>query len=246
MKKFFKVLAVMLIGILVLTGCGGDEDIIYDNSDNEPEYIGDIIDNTTILIRDGEFVDVITTSDRDALYFYLDDDSHELLDTAIMPMQDYTDNWYISDIETNDLTGNKYSDLIIHITHADNSETLLFYVWNENDHFLYQEFYSYFKKTPEIGEDTVPDYSAYAGYWVSTADNMYEGIYLDIDTEGNWKLYYGDELADEGYLYIIEGEGIYVYSYNTGALDGGKAEIDGELLYIETAGYFEYTNDIQG
>lgn len=242
MKKLFKMLMLMFLSVALLTGCGGLDDV-DDYTEDEPTYIGDVF-GTDILIRDGEFVDVVVTTDREAIYFYLDDDTHELLDTAILPMADYTDNWYISEIDTNDITGNHYSDLIVHIIHSDTTETTVWYVWNENDHFLYQEFYSRFKQTPGYDEDVATDYSAYAGYWVATSDNMYEGYYMDIDLEGNWKLCAGEDIVDEGYLYIVEGEGIRVYSYETGAIHDGSVELEDDYLYINTAGYFEYTNDI--
>lgn len=247
MKKLFKMVTLVLLSIAVLNGCSSskDKDIIDDPNKETKSYNGDIVDHCT-MIRDGEFVDVCITSDRENLYFYLDDNSYELLDTAVLPMQSYTDNWHISEINLNDVTNDEYSDLSVHIIHADNSQTELVYVWNENDHFLFQANNSYFTRTSEIGDDTASVFRSYAGSWVSTEDNMYEGMSLEIDLEGNWELYSGNDLIDEGYLYVVEGEGTFVYSEKAGALDGGKIEFDGEKLFIDTVGYFSYAYEIAG
>ena len=77
-------------------------------------------------------------------------------------------------------------------------------------------------------------------------DNMYEDICIAIDGEGKWQLYSVDGMIDEGYLYVLGDNGIYVYSYEEGALNGGCVEVEGSRLYIDTAGYFNYTDEIEG
>ena len=46
--------------------------------------------------------------------------------------------------------------------------------------------------------------------------------------------------------YLLGDSGIYVYSYEEGALNGGCVEVEGSRLYIDTAGYFNYTDEIEG
>ena len=155
-------------------------------------------------------------------------------------------DWQISSVETDDLTGNGYSDLYVYISHSDMSESAILWTWNpDKAYYLNQPTNSFFYQSKEDDQPGI-DFSAYEGIWICDEDNMYEDICIAIDQEGYWQLYSGDELVDEGYLYVLGDDGIYVYSYEEGALNGGCVEVEGERLYIDTAGYFNYFGGIEG
>lgn len=60
-------------------------------------------------------------------------------------------------------------------------------------------------------EDAVNDFSEFEGTWLGEANNDYD--HIDIDADGNWTLWYGEDIADYGYLrYEPEWGGVYAYS----------------------------------
>ena len=121
------------------------------------------------------------------------------------------------------------------------SESSILWTWSiDNACYLNQPTNSFFYQSKEVDDQPGIDFSAYEGIWICDEDNMYEDIYIEIDQEGKWQLYSVDGMVDEGYLYLLGDSGIYVYSYEEGALNGGCVEVEGSRLYIDTAGYFNY------
>lgn len=101
---------------------------------------------------------------------------------------------------------------------------------------------SYAEEGQAYHEDMDNDFSMYAGIWLGAANNNYD--YIDFDDEGNWWLYAGDEVVDEGWLqYEPEWEGVYAYS----SLDGGGSRVvwEGDQLYITSFGYFHYGGEME-
>ena len=95
-----------------------------------------------------------------------------------------------------------------------------------------------------ISEITADEAGLYKGFWLGTAGNQYD---IGIDEDGNWQLYSNGDVIDDGYLlYDTEGDTTYIYSYQTGAADGGWLELDGQQLYITTIGYFDYSGEWDG
>ena len=90
----------------------------------------------------------------------------------------------------------------------------------------------------DLNEDTVNDFSGYEGIWLGDARNDYD--YMEIDAEGNWTLYIGEDAVADGFLrYEPEWESIYAYNNQDGS--GGRFAIeDSGQLYISTYGYFNY------
>ena len=86
-----------------------------------------------------------------------------------------------------------------------------------------------------LTEDTVNDFSGFAGIWLGEANNEYD--YMEIDAEGNWWLYLAGEIVDDGYLrYEPEWEAIYAYSNRDDS--GSRIMMEDGQLYSAAHGYF--------
>lgn len=86
-----------------------------------------------------------------------------------------------------------------------------------------------------LTEDTVNDFSGFAGIWLGEASNEYDS--MEIDTEGNWWLYLAGEIVDDGYLrYEPEWEAIYAYSNRDDS--GSRIMMEDGQLYSAAHGYF--------
>lgn len=238
MKKLFCILTVALLSFALLAGCGSSGDKLSDRS---------AIEAYGTMIWGDELIDVCFTHDQEKIYIYYDDGDYALFETVDLPVEDFrTDEyWRITYADLNDVTGNGYSDLRVYIDHLDKCESSIFWTWSENAAcYVYQPTNSFFYISNVIYGPPADDLSMYEGIWLADEDNMYDNLYIVIDWEGNWQLYSGGDIIDEGYLYESEGDGTYVYSYNTGALDGGCAEMRNGWLYISTAGYFTRVDEI--
>ena len=234
LKRFFCLLTLVLLSFALLAGCGSSGDKLSDPA---------AIEAYGILIWDNKLIDVCFTHDQEKIYIYYDDGDYALFETVDLPVERFREgdnDWQISSVETDDLTGNGYSDLYVYISHSDMSESAILWTWNpDKAYYLNQPTNSFFYQSKEDDQSSI-DFSAYEGIWICDEDNMYEDIYIEIDQEGKWQLYSVDGMVDEGYLYLLGDSGIYVYSYEEGALNGGCVEVEGSRLYIDTAGYFNY------
>ncbi len=87
-----------------------------------------------------------------------------------------------------------------------------------------------------LDEDAVNDFSEFEGTWLGEANNDYD--HIDIDADGNWTLWYGEDVADCGYLrYEPEWGGVYAYSSVDDS--GGRLVVqDDGRLYSTVFGYF--------
>ncbi|MGM9564050.1 MAG: hypothetical protein ACI3VQ_08290 [Faecousia sp.] len=239
-KKALCILTLALLSLALLAGCGSSGDKLSDP---------DAIEAYGILIWDNKLIDVCFTHDQEKIYIYYDDGDYALFETVDLPVERFREgdnDWHISSVETDDLTANGYSDLYVYISHSDMSESAILWTWNpDKAYYLNQPTNSFFYRSKEDDQPGI-DFSAYEGIWICDEDNQYENIFIAIDQEGYWQLYSGDELADEGYLYVLGDDGIYVYSYEEGILNGGHVEVEGDRLYIDNAGYFNYFSGLEG
>lgn len=88
-------------------------------------------------------------------------------------------------------------------------------------------------------EDIVDEVGLYEGLWLSEVTDQYD--YLEIDADGNWQLFSDGYVLDEGYLwYDPEWDTTFVYSTLDGFMDGGCIELEGDQIYIDVCGYFDY------
>ncbi|MBC8545984.1 hypothetical protein H8711_03420 [Clostridiaceae bacterium NSJ-31] len=93
-----------------------------------------------------------------------------------------------------------------------------------------------------LNEDTVNDFSEYAGIWLGEADNDYDS--MEIDAEGNWTLYLSGDVVDDGYLrYEPEWEGVYAYSNQEDS--GSRIALENGQLYSASYGYFNYGDGME-
>lgn len=239
MKKVLCILMLALFSLALLTGCGSSDEKLSDP---------DAIEAYGTMIWDNEFIDVCFTHDREKIYIYYDDGDYALFKTVDLPVEEFRDDdeWQINTVELNDVTANGYSDLRVNIVHSDMSESSVFWTWSvDKACYVNQPANSFFYINNVIDDPPADDFSVYEGVWISDEDNMYDDKYIIIDREGNWQLCSGVDVIDEGYLYVLEGDGIYVYSYESGAIDGGRIETEGERLYISTAGYFNFAYGVE-
>lgn len=94
----------------------------------------------------------------------------------------------------------------------------------------------------DLSEDAFNDFSEFEGIWLGEANNDYDS--MEIDAEGNWTVYLGNEAADYGYLrYEPEWEALYAYS----SLDdsGSRIAIQDGQLYTAAYGYFNPGEDVE-
>lgn len=238
MKKLFCILTLALFGLALLGGCGSSGDKLSDP---------DAIETYGTMIWDNELIDVCFTHDQEKIYIYYDDGDYALFKTVDLPVEDFHDgdnDWSIYTVELEDVTDNGYSDLRAYIAHSDMSESSIFWTWSEDfERFVYQPTASFFYTSSEDDDSSVLDFSMYEGIWIGEEENMFPNMYIYFDSEGKWQLDSDGELVDEGYLYFLGDDGPYLFSYESGALDGGYVEVEGDRLYISTAGYFTQIAD---
>lgn len=92
-------------------------------------------------------------------------------------------------------------------------------------------------------EDAVNDFNEFEGTWLGEANNDYD--HIDIDADGNWTLWYGEDVADYGYLrYEPEWGGVYAYS-NVDDSGGRLVVQDDGRLYSTVFGYFNYGDGME-
>ena len=94
-----------------------------------------------------------------------------------------------------------------------------------------------------FSEDAVNDFSEFEGTWLGEANNDYD--YIEIDADGDWTLWYGEDIADYGYLrYEPEWGGVYAYSSVDDS--GGRLVVqDDGRLYSTVFGYFNYGDGME-
>ena len=121
-KKYASLLlALTLFSLALLTGCGSSGRKWRDT---------DVIDGYCTVERYGKQIDVCVCHDQKAIYFYYNDEEHELLDTAMLPTDKIYDDdkdWCLGEISLDDLTGDNNSDLKVYLNHADMSKSCI--VW---------------------------------------------------------------------------------------------------------------------
>lgn len=191
MKKALCILTLALLSLALLAGCGSSGDKLSDPA---------AIEAYGILIWDNKLIDVCFTHDQEKIYIYYDDGDYALFETVDLPVERFREgdnDWQISSVETDDLTGNGYSDLYVYISHSDMSESAILWTWNpDKAYYLNQPTNSFFYQSKEDDQSSI-DFSAYEGIWICDEDNMYEDIYIEIDQEGKWQLYSVDGMVDK-------------------------------------------------
>ena len=235
-KRFFCLLTLVLFCLALLAGCGSSGREWRDD---------DVIDDYGTITRNGKQIDVCVCHDLEAVYLYYDNEKHDYFDTAMLPTEElYDKDWLLGGVDFSDRTGDNNGDLQVTLYHGDMSESQIVWSWEEGTGFVYQPDYSWFYKPGVIidppGDDTA-DFSVYAGVWLPDADNQYDVMYIEFDEEGNWQLYSGGESIDKGCLwYDSEDDAVYVRSDLGGVADCGRAELEGDRLYITTLGNFTH------
>ncbi len=224
-KKYMSLL-LALLSFSLLAGCGSSVRKWRDT---------DVIDDYGTITRDGEQIDVCITHDRNAIYLYYNDETHELFDTALLP----TDEIYDTDWELSVVSLYSNGDLQVYLSHSDMSESNIVWEWEEGTGYVYQPDYSRFYYPIVIYdplEDTVNDFSTDEDIGQSEEENHYdwnrELFQRNVSAfQGTW--YYEEDLSAETFI-IIDGNGNWsFFRRNPGDAEG--TEID--------HGTFSYSTD---
>lgn len=237
-KQFFCLLTLVLLSFALLAGCNG----------KEPNIDTLVFDAVDTVVRNGEQIDVRVYHDEKAIYFYYNDEDHKLFDTAEFPTDKIHDdnwrNWNLTVIFSDATDGNS-SCLEAYLDHGDMSESHIVWQWEEGKGYVCQPDSSEFYKRIVLyyPDDNITAADLYKGLWLGGADSQYD--YIGVDENGDWQLYSGGDVIDDGYLWY-EGGTTYIYSYRTGAADGGQVVMEGQQLYITTLGYFDYGGEWDG
>ena len=217
-------------------------------SDNPVELPYDI-DTVGTLTRNGEKIKVCICHDTEAIYIYRDNEKHELLDTAMLPLDELYnsdwDKWDICEVNLDDTSGDNNSDLKVCLEHSDMSESNITWHWEEGEGFVYKPEFSYFYDPiveydpPEDAE--YPDYSKFNGLWKGDGNNLY--LLFDY---GGWT--YSDDgyTLDQGYIQYDANGDAKLCSIVEGPIDGSYITIDGDLINVNTIGDFNYFDGRNG
>lgn len=253
-KRFFPLLTLALLILALLSGCGSsrvrklrDTDVIIDYG---------------MVTRGGEQTIVFAVCDQKAIYFYCDDEEHELFDKAMLPTEElydrevWNEDWKLGAIDFSDVTDDNNSDLQATLFHSDMSESHIAWKWEEGEGYVYQPedstFYHsivfrYPDEGPEKPEEPEHDFSMYEGLWKGDAGagSKYDcdEAYLEFDAYGCWKLYSGGDSIDAGFLqYEPDWDATYIYCYQGGtiggSINGSCVEPEGDWLSISNCGRF--------
>ena len=217
-------------------------------SDNPVELPYDI-DTVGTLTRNGEKIKVCICHDTEAIYIYRDNEKHELLDTAMLPLDELYDSdwdkWDICEVNLDDTSGDNNSDLKVCLEHSDMSESNITWHWEEGKGYVYEsEFSSFYKTIVEYDppDDAVYlDYSKFNGLWKGDGNNLY--LLFDY---GSWT--YSDDgyTLDQGYIQYDANGDAKLCSIVEGPIDGSYITIDGDLINVNTIGDFNYFDGRNG
>ena len=232
MKRFFCLLTSALLSLALLAGCGSVGGKWRDTIE---------IDDYGTIIRNGMQIDVCVCHDQKAVYFYYDDEKHELFDKAKLPTDEiYDKDWSLGEISFDDLNDDGNSDLEVYLNHDDMTESHIEWIWEEGAGYVYEPVCSWFYDPIVIydpPDDSIEnDFSVYEGLWLyETTDRSY---YLQFDATGNWQLWFNGDVVDEGYIWCCEeqGYGIYMCSTLGRFMNGGGIGMDDNKLYIGVNG----------
>ena len=86
-KRFFCLLTLVLLSLVLLAGCGSSD------SDESDTYE---IDGYGTVKRNGENTLVCVGHDRKTIYLYNYDEENKLFDTAEIPSDIYDEDWFIT------------------------------------------------------------------------------------------------------------------------------------------------------
>ena len=100
------------------------------------------------IAREGETIDVCVCPGPKAVYFYYNNEKHELFDVAVLPTDELGDeDWQFGEISFSDFSGDYNSDLQLTLFHEDMSESYIVWQWDEEAGFLCQPYDSYFRES---------------------------------------------------------------------------------------------------
>ena len=151
MKRMKKRLALLLAALLCLslTACGSPDG---DIAGGDWRTTG-VVDAYGTVARDGEEIDVCACLGPKALYFYYNNEKHELFDTAVLPTDELGDeDWQFGEMSLSDFSGDYNSDLRLTLFHEDMSESYIVWEWEKGAGYLYRPYDSYFRESRVVDE----------------------------------------------------------------------------------------------
>lgn len=104
-----------------------------------------VVDAYGTVTRGGEQTAVCVCHNRKAVYLYRDDETHQLLDTAALPIGELRDeDWELGEVSLSDFTGDGSGDLQVFLSHGDMSVSYIVWTWEEGAGYVYQPYDSWF------------------------------------------------------------------------------------------------------
>lgn len=117
-----------------------------------------VVDAYGTIARDGEEIDVCACLGPKALYFYYNNEKHELFDTAVLPTDELGDeDWQFGEMSLSDFSGDYNSDLRLTLFHEDMSESYIVWEWEKGAGYLYRPSDSYFRESRVVDEPPADD-----------------------------------------------------------------------------------------
>ena len=156
MKRWKNRLALLLAALLCLslTACGSPDG---DIAGGDWRTTG-VVDAYGTVARDGEEIDVCACLGPKALYFYYNNEKHELFDTAVLPTDELGDeDWQFGEMSLSDFSGDYNSDLRLTLFHEDMSESYIVWEWEKGAGYLYRPSDSYFRESRVVDEPPADD-----------------------------------------------------------------------------------------
>ncbi len=205
----------------------------------------DEIDAYGTVMRNGAQIDVCVCHDQKAVYLFTTMKSTSCLTQPSFRRTRFTITIRtgISVMSASVTLPATTTAIYKYLDHSDMSESYIVWTWEEGAGYVYQPDDSWFYHSRVIygPENIVSDFSMYEGLWKGDANNQFDEAYIEFDADGFWQLYSGGDAIDDGYLWYESEEDVtYIYSYQDGAVNGGRVKLEGDQLYISTLGYFDY------
>lgn len=199
LKKYL----ILLLGLFLFTGltaCSSDEER-YNEGDivvgNDWRVTG-VVRDAGEIIRDGEKTAVLVCVDSEGAYFYYDDEVQIIYDGVIYPVTVENSAWDVfKGISFDDLNDDGNSDVTVYLDDNGNEYEII-WIWDVNKGYILADDWS-----------VIDDESTFYGYW-----EYEDGRMIEINDNGMWNLFEGDEVLDfgkyeysDGCLYLMTADG---------------------------------------
>lgn len=240
MKKNWEKASALLLTAAVglsLTACGGE------TASEEDWRTEEAIAGGGTMVRNGLETETLVTVDDNCAYFYLDQETKELFDTATFPQTIENAQQYLNAMDFSDLDGDGSSDLMLNFIDAEDDSTELVWLWDPEEGFVFQEDLStyWIDLNLETGAGGLEgkelsaenNLSDYVGLWEYTDENLW----LRINEDATWEFLNDQEDVIESGVLWIEKTGITLHFDGSGDVLELFRTVSGDLIDDTNDGY---------